>query len=54
MPDIPPQFQSCTVPGEYKIFASSIDGEIPEPVGSFTCQSEMLEGEPQPWMELPE
>ncbi len=54
MPDFPDQYRSCTVPGEYKIFASSDNGENIESVGSFTCQRDMLEGEPQPWMELPD
>jgi hypothetical protein len=47
-------YQTCTIPGEYRVVASNLEDESKKEFGYYTCQKEKLVGLPQPWMELPE
>lgn len=46
--------ETCVIPGEYRISATTPDDESKVVWGYFTCQKDKLVGEPQPWMDLPE
>ena len=49
---ISPPHEICTIPGEYRVAASTLEDESKVEWGYFTCQKDKLVGEPQPWMEL--
>lgn len=52
-PGIFEPYETCTIPGEYRIVASNLEEESKKEYGYYTCQKEKLVGEAQPWMELP-
>ena len=54
MPGIFEPYDTCIIPGEYRVIASNLEDESKKAFGYYTCQREKLVGEPQPWMELPE
>ena len=53
MPGIFEPYETCSIPGEYRVVVSNLKDESKKEYGYYTCQKEKLVGEPQPWMELP-
>lgn len=52
VPGIFEPHEICTIPGEYRISVTNLKDTPDIEWGYFTCQKDMLVGNPEPWMDL--